>query len=470
MATSTFLQITDGTTDIVIGDGTDPGTDYQLALGQWAPRVARFRRSQLGGRGPYDDVSEEMVLNIYGTDGADCLANLGALAALLDQADRWSYGESVDIVSVEYSPAGATVSSTGSPLKSVILGRSFDDQTNNLDLPGDIEQVDNRSAIMGVVVRFKRRGLWLHTDEAEVSSSTTNGDLFTSGTFTAVPDILSPTKIDITKINAGANIGQTFVAISDVAKGIIIVNPEAAFAGNGYADFDDSANNARNTDVTRYTPTDTLETEPAGFYDFAVSSETNTNSKQFAIFANIRNNSTTTSFKVRVFLNSTLSLEKHYTPHVVIDPYSGSAFPQWTSLGIIKIDTPPARGLGLAITASAASGTIDIDTIVIVDQDEGHSYIVEMNESLTALREAHSIDHRLLTHLAPALLATGGSPDIERSYSGDLSIHTNGSIAYGLLMGTGGNDADLWRQTDAVPAVMACVLTATRTIGYLTPT
>src|SRR3990170_3534484 len=101
MATNTYLVITDGTTTVTIADGAGGATNYKFAYGTWAPAVAPLRRSQLGGRGPYGDVIEEMQLHITGSTVPNALANLATLAQLLDQAERWSRGENVSAVLIK---------------------------------------------------------------------------------------------------------------------------------------------------------------------------------------------------------------------------------------------------------------------------------------------------------------------------------------------------------------------------------
>ena len=98
------LKITDGTTT---ADLTDQ-TNYQLVDGGWAPSVAPLRKSTLGGSGPYEDVIEEIVVNVHGTTAATCLANLAKLSQLLDQAERWSRGENISPVKLQCQPWGSS--------------------------------------------------------------------------------------------------------------------------------------------------------------------------------------------------------------------------------------------------------------------------------------------------------------------------------------------------------------------------
>ena len=51
----------DGNLDLV------DNVNYSLVEGGWSPAVAARRVSVLVNRSPYEDVTEEIVLNVYGT-------------------------------------------------------------------------------------------------------------------------------------------------------------------------------------------------------------------------------------------------------------------------------------------------------------------------------------------------------------------------------------------------------------------
>jgi hypothetical protein len=459
MATNQYLVITDGTTTVSIADGSGGATSYRLLRGTWAPNVAGLRRSQLGGSGPYADVVEEMQLIITGATAEIALTNVQTLYTLLDQADRWYRGEGVATVLIKYSPRGATTSSTANPLQAVILGRAEGDDSA-MSLPDIFEDVGLFLYVANVTIRFRRRGMWLHTEETASSSATTNGDIATM-TLTALP-YPSPTKITVTNITENYT-GNFYAVISDKADNIVVINAED-MATTKYTAVNDSAKKARNTNVLRYTPTDTLEQNSVGA---ALTVTPMVGARLIAILINYRNNSTTTTFTVRARISMDNSgTGASYAVHTRYIPFLGEAspYPKWALLDIISMTDDPQTIL-FRISASAASGTFDIDSVVLINLSNASNSVVYSTKTTSPNPLTAVINHRLLTHQNPIM--TQGS--VPCSYTGDPVICTNGSIVYGLWLQTGGTALDLWRATDASGSVSLNTWTAARYTAYLVP-
>jgi hypothetical protein len=459
MSTNQYLVITDGTTTVTIADGGGGVSNYRLLRGTWAPNIAGLRRSQLGGNGPYDDVTEEMQLIITGATAEAALTNIQTLYALLEQADRWARGESVTAVKIKYSPRGATTSSAAAPLQAVILGRA-DGEESAMRLPDIFEDVGLFLYVANVTIRFKRRGLWLHTEATASSSATTNGDIATMSA--ALQTYRSPTKITITNIAADYTIGS-YIITADQLNHILVLNAEDMATGV-FTAYNDSAKKARNTNVLRFTPTGTSEEVSTGI---ALAATPMTGARLIAVLLNYRNNSATTTFTVRVRIaldnSGTGVTSSLHTRHVAFAGEASPA-PKWTVLDILALPDDPVAA-SLRVQASAASGTFDVDSVVLVNLTNPSNSIISVEDALSSSPITALVDHRQLTYPTP--LVTQGS--VSCGYFGDPVICTNGSVVYGVLLQTGGTALDLWRATGSSGTALLNTWTYNRYTGYLTP-
>jgi hypothetical protein len=152
----------------------------------------------------------------------------------------------------------------------------------------------------------------------------------------------------------------------------------------------------------------------------------------------------------------------------VIDP-SASAFPLWRFLGIIsRTDTSVSWRIQLRAVASAAAGTLDIDTLVIVDVQNPNTCILGLDPADQSAVNTLNITHQWLNKPNPTVDGT----DIAIApitYRGDPAIFTNGANLYALHLGTGGNSPNRWRYEISASTVTQHNLTATRHVAYLTP-
>ncbi len=467
MATKPYLEITDGTLSAIFADGSGGATVFQFAYGGWAPAVAAPRRSQLGGLGPYEDVIEEIVVNVTGASVDAVLANVQTLMALIENAERWRNGENVTGVLVKYSPGGSTVSSAAAPMTAVVLGRAPGDTSPVLNLPGTFEskQLATSRYVLGIRLRFLRRGEWLHAAEAKTASSVTNGDIATLQTFTALKT-LSPCDVALTSVDGYPTFPAGYLIVADgdasgANKAIEVFNAEGLTATN-YTAVNEAARQARNTNVLRYTPPDTIEHNSAGG---ALTGAALNGSGQFAIFANVRNNSTTTSFKLRAGINFVGS-RRQYTQALVI-PKQAAAYPYWVLLGMVS--GRDARSIVLLTTGSAASGSLDIDSLVLVNLSERVAIAQIAFDRIGTLNLKHVLN--VTTPSAKTIYMTDTTPlDVDQTYSGDRAPFGRSTKMYGVLLGTGDSgtlSANQWRQNDGTP--YANNWTITRTAGYLVP-
>jgi len=445
-----YLAITDGTTTCTLADGAGGGTSYRLTYGAWAPKLALRRAGQLSGRSPYEDVAEEMTISIHGSSLADAYTKLQTLMTLLEQAGRFERGESVSPVVLKYSPPGATVSSAASPLQAVII-------SGEMVTPGNFNAGQPQFVISHLKIRVRRQGEWKHVTEAASSAATNSGDLATI-TLPGAAKALAPTALQMTNCQMRSLATDQMIVLAAGSNRVQVLAANGG-AGGAFAAVNDAARFARNTTVLRYTPAGTAEvTATIG----AVSLDAAT--RTCVVLASVRNNSATTAFAIRARLDSTGGVA--YTPTQRIE--ANALNPQWVVLGLVALSETP-QFCNLAVTASAASGTLDVDSIVIVAVNfpEVHIVGVQDNPSFSG-RATLVIDHRALTRESPVVTMSGYAGP----YTGNVWLPTQAAAVTALVLQCGSlANADRWRTTftSGAEAVETNVFTATRLRAMIAP-
>lgn len=435
MATQThpYLVISDGTTTCTIQDGSGGSTNYPLVRDGWAPAIAGLRASPLEGYTPYEDVTETLTIEINGASATAALANLVTLRKLLEQAERWYRGENETAVLIKFAPQGSTVSATATPLQAAILGGAVGGAGVRLSPRWD--EVGRNYVIPDVQVSIVRRGLWLQAEESIASSATDNGDLVTLTFAAGAQNEYSPVRMTLTntgygKESTGWSHGGYLLLGNQVsaAASIAILNAEGATATDYTSVVPAGSTHPRNTNVLRYTPSGTTETL-SGALAFTLPAATTL----MAVFANIRP-SATVAFSVRALVSSVT--EGYYTPPVAI-PANSTQYPRWVFLGLAPSNS--AVNVYLAITAAAASSSLDIDSIVICDARAvqvltmvapGDSDVTPPNVLTVGTL---TVDHGLLTYPEPRV--TVGAA--RQPYNGDAVFVNRTATVYGVLLMTG---------------------------------
>lgn len=588
-----ILKLTDGTTTLDLMDITNYGVPYDT----WTPKVARRRRSQMSGDGPYENVVEEIPLHVRGASAAAALANLTALAEMLDQAERWSLGEDVTAVWLQYRPTN----SAGDILQAVVVGAASD--LPLLTLSPRVNDAANYE-IDGVTLLLERRGLWLAQSSANLASNgsfeTFSGGAFTGWSATGVATITqesspvyagttsakidtaaaagfyqdlsipsgflctltawvyvtsgeatldawdgttffnkvadsttttgawvqltvskkavstglrvgviggtsggvffvddlrvtvdfglgddgeyvqdtavdngdvasftfpsgatalpSPTRISIQDLKVGAYHLTGYIAVTNSANGITVVNADSLSTGGAWSAAADSSHYARNTNVLRYTPASTSE---------ATKEIASTGTiRRLAVFANVRNNSSTTTFTIRARVNRPDAIE--YNRPVVVGPQA-SARPEWVYLG--EVTAVPPSTIDFCVAGDAASGSLDVDTFVILDLDDGLTAVVGIHTGKGSIGNSAGdeliIDHRVLTEPTPVVTIENGGDVSDWSAQGQRDVYTTGATITAIAMVTGDDTGqNAWRQA-ASSTLLANDWTVTRLPGSL---
>lgn len=212
MGTHPYLTLTDGTTTITIANGLGTNTNWSLVRGSWEPAVSVRQMGQLGDR--FVPVVESFQLNIRGTTVADAYTNVQTLQNLLDKAQRWALGETgVSAVKIVYAPKGGTSDSTN-PYEALIVGA--DGEKPMVILDSRTYDAGLLSVILGVTVRFVRRGLWTRqTATTATSGSVTAGQVW-SVTMGATHPIPSPIDITYTLPTTSNTLGDAYITQDQV--------------------------------------------------------------------------------------------------------------------------------------------------------------------------------------------------------------------------------------------------------------
>lgn len=453
------LKLTDGTTTVDFGNVTTG--NYWLYANGYTPKVNGLRLASLGGRGIYEDVEETINFWITDSSAANCYTRLNTLTKLLLQARRFARGEAVSPVKIQYSPDGAAVSSSGSPLEALIT--TTDDNLSGVTLSPTFDEASYQFKLTDLTVTF-RRGVWLQGTEVKTVSAVTNNAI-ASYTFSTNVDYMSPTDVQLTGTISGYGLPPLFFILGSGSTSIQILNAANSSgtpSGTGWSFAADGANLPRATNVLRYTPPGTTENMVACYTKASLVA-----GQRYAVLASCRNNSSTTSFAVRASIS-------YPTPHIAptdytefrtIKPYSGSAAPGFVSLGqFVAPITDASVNLNLSVTGSAASGSIDFDTIVIIEVDNTCvlQYINPTKlPSGTNRYEYTYIENQFLTGLTMRVRGlTIFTPEdfIETRNGGDML--TVGTAVRSLLLGTEGT---YWTQTSGgAPSTIDVQLTRTR--------
>lgn len=364
---------------------TDANSVFRIT--EWVPGVAVRRRSLVAGPA-YEDVDEEMTLSIMADTPVN--KNVSRLAHLCDLITNWSQGGDQGYVSLTYQ------AKPGDPVYSALVVGPVAPGVPMLELPHGYMQAANTGLIDGVKLRFKRRGLWLPPP-----TTTTTGTVYSPFFQTLPAPAGEPRGTHLPLTLQYNSVGRsTLVCNSFILTGQTIIFTDAADATSpaaaGFSRVDDITNKADGK-ILRYTPSTTSEKIQKVPRPYTLPDPDSDSPWRTALFFNYRNNSATTSFKVRLGDNTGPS-----TPPVVIP--AGVSDPKWVYAGSL---TASALDFYIAITASAASGSLDIDTIVGLDAATLDARVIAIGDGVGDMVISPTpnliIDHRLATHSSPLI-------------------------------------------------------------------
>lgn len=402
--------------------GIDTGVsqDITVPLGATIKVSAWVYKSSVGG-----------VIGIVADDGAGSVRSGGTLIQ-----NQWQY------IEFDYTPAVG-----GSDNVNIKVGGLAGTPTN-----GYIDAVQ--------VVPLDTSGV---PGDVAADTAVDNGDVAELNFATGQERYPSPTRISLTNFRYGTNHPRSFVVVSNNPAGIIPINAGGLTMVTNFTQVTDTAAFAKGDTIMRYTPPDTAMRS----ISFITWNQSLSGIKRLAIFASVRNNSTTTQFTMfgRSF---TPSGEVRTRP--VIVPGQATPAPYWVYLG----DLPLGRlsTFFVAVEASAASGTLDIDEFVIVSLDDGLTAAVAIDPSQSTGSSNSAVlvvNHGALSLPAPRVeLEVSGQIDAW-SARGQIAIYTDAPQIAAILLATGGDSSvNRWRQV-ASTAVVENDWVASRLPGRIVP-
>lgn len=412
--------------------------NYRLARGGYVPKVNPLRRSGIGSRGVYANVTETIDFEVWGSSASDCYAKLEDLVSVLHYIQRTAFGERTYYYLMHYVPDGATESSVGTPLVAYVHSLGDVKETSGITLSEDFDEAGYHYFVSASIT--VERGPWRWGSEAQSSTATNNGSVATM-TFTGDEKFYSFTDVKFTNHITGSDNAPSFVVVSsgNYIQAVGAANTSGAPSGDArFTYFNDSANQPRTTHVLRFTASSLGEGGANAYNTLNFST-----GRKYALIASVRNNSSTTSFGVRFgIISGTASTPNTYTDVRTIKPYSGSAAPQYVSFGEVALQmNKTGATVKVFVTPSAASGTIDFDTIALVDID-ACSIIQTQNrfQDVAAGTETTIIANQITFGYTRRVY--GETSEFPHTYSG-ADVMTMGTDVRAILLATEGT---LWKQ------------------------
>lgn len=468
---ASILKITDGTTTV------DFVADSAYRVLEWSPAVTSRREGALAGRGPYNEVIDEMTIYI---GGANPQAKLQLLSQLIDQAERWSRRESSTPVQIHYK-----LTSSSSELTALILGPPTPGG-EAIILPPRFGDSPTLGAIDPVVLRFRRAGLWLAPalGDSSSNSSLTETGYVTTTEFASTVGTDSPYTLVLSTIpwNEAAVWDSLILIASDVSvaeatKRLFIIDAEDLWNVGGPTQVTETTSKrARGNKILRFDFSGGGTWKTSTPKDVTTISRSST--RRWAVFASVRSNSTSKSYTVTFEVLSTG--RNASTAGTLIPAGFNDNKPKWVHMGFIEVSQPMTQ-ISMVVVASASGGAdnqLDCDSIALLAADDlPDSAVVEIRSpdtypAGTNLGSSMNLvlEHAIDWFVEPRVHIAGGSAFLPQSYSGDPALILPGgrkALAVAWLS-TGKWDTTTWRSTDSSGVVIRTVFAGVRMKGYLT--
>lgn len=445
MATNyTILRITDGSTTASLLDDTN----YSLVANGWSPKIATLRVAPLGGQSPYEDVIEEITIDVYGTTALIAMQRVERIVNLLDQARRWALGEDVSPVRIEAQPQGVTTNE----LRAVIVGGEVVLPTNWADKLAT-NSIDN------VLIRLRRRGLWLR-DTLTSGTETDWPSAVKQFSFGATINRYSPVSITISDATFDNASYQTFkpgtwvfaLTASDIERldaqtyinGVNASNIANSTAiGNSFTRLQNSAS----IDIP-------LTSSPGAFGGLKI-----------AVFAAIKNS--TAGLRLRCQqTNGNIAFSESF--------FYARQDNRVTQIGVLEWN-PATTHVRISIPVSSGGEVVDIDYVMLVNVSDPNTHIVEIEEPvisyltpLSAGSSVFALTNTPNSQIAPQVsLDIYNEGEIDLTYYGNAWITGGGTLAFVEMALS--NSASFWQPySAAATAVQNHSVQATVIEAFLT--
>lgn len=445
-----YVAITNGTTTVELTDGVS------YALVSYAPVVAPLRDGLLGD-GVYADVTESITFHAIGCTAADAYAAAAAVNSLLDQARRWWTNQGVAAVRLLVKAQGSSLVTLSAQLKGRAAGGP-----SNVALPPVWHEHAGKYVIQNIALQVVRRGQFLGLDDTAGPSASSANPTVQQVTFGSSHLTSSPLDLVVAGFSSTPTplIKAGYLLVGSRTNDVQIRNVTGATAAN-WTVFGDAAKFPFSAAVLRYTP---VATTPSTSGDVALA----TVQGNVALIAKVRNNSATTVFTVTAAFRNAYGTVVTL-PSVTID--TSSLNPRMMLLGTATVP-PETNIITLTVQASAASGTLDFDALLVSNlRDETCAVIAYDDVAIGALSGAMTFqvlsERTSTTYIMPQVqLIDAGAHIAPVTYRGALPLNTIGADVFAVWTATNGI---YWTFTNVSNTPVAVTIQATRHRAYLVP-
>lgn len=446
----------------------------RYALVEYAPGVAARRASRVGGNGAWDEVADSLTVHVLGGTATQCAANYDDLIRALDQAARWRQEDGAEVVQLRMQTLGGTVGE----LATVVLGAEPGEQPASVRPAFD--ETDGCWIIRDVTLKFARRGLLLVSAvETATGTTVTTGEISTATL--ASHGVLSPCR-SLAELDDGADSGYGYWLSGSSASQFQVFNgssmtPTADATAAAYSYYADAAvNRSRSGTVLRITPA-----SGAAVLKSSVAITTLPSTYPVAhVFAAVRPASATPIWDLQALHYDSLSFSGVYQagPRVPVPQVAGVSI---VYLGTVaRVEQWSALVLVARVTTAAYPQTLDIDSIVMMGDDETANIVGVLEGQRIAFAAPAlymiALDPRPLSHVGPAVsqrISGGIGIDLLRyplSYRGDAYAQQRGASMAGVLYLNSANNVNAWRPGTSTASIAGTMrLTAKRYKGYRVP-
>ena len=448
---------------------------------RYAPRIAPLRPSALAGSGEYEDVEEEILIDVLGNTPAEAASNLQYLLAIISGAREWADGQNVPAVQIRALPACPVAGAL--PTAAILLGPSPGVAPGSVQIGPDVS-TPGRYSIRDVSLSVVRRGLWLGARATAASSYATIGNIH-SVTGLTESTVSCPTIAAIQGETKNDDVwGDCVIAVADGATRIAaIAAGGGSLTGSGYSTTAGTAVSF-GANLMRYSTAVNGVASLSAFAGTTLGAST----QLIGALATARNNDSASVWQIRLLVRdfgNVGSIDPAYTGPVVISGASTApqviVFPP-AALRSIAND---AQTIDVAIEVTRLSGsgttTIDVDEIVLIALDTPGATIVS-----AAPQNAGALADEVLVFpgerpdtLSDAIVQTRGRnagvlADRQSGaqgfgfwdYRGDPVIGSSGTTVLGVCVAVSGSD---WRPPDSGSAPVRTRLQISRYASGLVP-
>lgn len=478
-----YISLSDWSDTIVLSSGTNVPGDFTIVRGTWSPKVATLRTNQSGGQGAYQDVLEEMEINITGSSVDNLYTNINRLITMLERARKATNGESIipsGPVLFTYIPQGST---SNIPLQTYVLGPPPGE--SGVELPPNWVEVGMTRFAMRCRLRFMRRGRWIRPAPAfgyrnAVTYQASSVEPITTVHQVAFPEpqsIFAPASIAIQIVLSTSSpfVPAGYLCYSSRYP-TVVIDAENTNAGSNFSVVSESSTFARNGAILRYTPTSSSLVTSNWINNGGLTPLNALRKTPIAVIAAVRTNNSSRQYWLRIDLRDTnnrpISTDLQPIPQ-------GSTLPQLVRMGIIVSSTYISPFIRFSCQVNDASGspTLDIDYIAFVPLANRASRIIQHDrEDITIFTTGEQCLVARYNELSmiPVEFGFSGSPnEVNQGYLSyydaadvDVWFPTQSSFLYATWLATSGT---YWRFASSSTSLANTKLHVTRDFAYLSP-